>query len=484
MSSEPTHPDAERDPEPSEVPVDPVIDDPTAPRDEDLLVARMLEHTIDLPELASAVEAQESADAADTLENLSGSDAARVLARMDVDAAAEALAEMVLPLAASVLVDLVEEDVAFAGSMLESMAPDDAVDLLQELEPPARELVLREMPRAAADGLRSLLGYDEESAGGMMTTEFLAVREEMTVDEATEAIRRSAIDEDTHFAFVTDWGGRLRGTLSLRRLLVADGGEPIRNICDREVEAIPPELDREDVAREFEKYDFLVLPVVDGEQRLLGVVEVDDVIESIRAESTEDAQRMVGAGKEEAVYSSAGQKLKGRFPWLFVNLFTSSVAATVVLQFEGLISEIAVLAVLMPVIANQAGNAGQQSLAVTLRGIVLDQIRPNRAMPLVLREALVGLINGMIGGLIVGLVICLVGSVFGEGSWRLGVVAGLAMTAALAIGTFTGSSLPLLMRRLGFDPATASTIFLTMVTDSMSFFVFLGLAEALHSWLS
>jgi magnesium transporter len=183
------------------------------------------------------------------------------------------------------------------------------------------------------------------------------------------------------------------------------------------------------------------------------------------------------------VYSTAAEKLRGRFPWLFVNLVTSSIAAIIVLQFEGLIGEIAILAVLMPVIANQAGNAGQQSLAVTLRGIVLDQIRPNRALPLVLREALVGAINGIIGGVIVAIVIGTVGSFFGETSWRLGVVAGLAMTVALAIGTLTGSSLPLLMRRLGFDPATASTIFLTMVTDSMSFFVFLGLASLLQSWL-
>ena len=464
-------------------PVLPVIDNPSAPSEEDLRVARMLEHTIDVPVLASAVEAQESADAADTLEALSDADAADVLGKMGIESAAEALAEMVLPLAAGVLSDLVSDNIAFAGAMLESMAPDDATDLLQELDPEEREALLEELSTVPEKALRELLHYDEESAGGMMTTEFLAVREEMTVGEATESIRRSAIDEDTQFTFVTDWQGRLRGTLNLRRLLVAGSDELISTICDREVEAIPPELDREEVAMEFEKYDFLVLPVVDQDQRLLGVVEVDDVIEIIRAESTEDAQRMVGAGKEEAVYSTAAEKLRGRFPWLFVNLVTSSIAAIIVLQFEGLIGEIAILAVLMPVIANQAGNAGQQSLAVTLRGIVLDQIRPNRALPLVLREALVGAINGIIGGLIVGIVIGVVGSFFGETSWRLGVVAGLAMTAALAIGTLTGSSLPLLMRRLGFDPATASTIFLTMVTDSMSFFVFLGLASMLQSWL-
>ncbi len=461
----------------------PVIDNPSAPSEEDLRVARMLEHTIDVPVLASAVEAQESADAADTLESLSDTEAADVLGKMGIESAAEALAEMVLPLAAGVLSDLVSDNIAFAGAMLESMAPDDATDLLQELPPEEREALLEELSTVPEKALRELLHYDEESAGGMMTTEFLAVREEMTVGEATESIRRSAIDEDTQFTFVTDWQGRLRGTLNLRRLLIAGSDELISTICDREVEAIPPELDREEVAMEFEKYDFLVLPVVDQDQRLLGVVEVDDVIEIIRAESTEDAQRMVGAGKEEAVYSTATEKLRGRFPWLFVNLVTSSIAAIIVLQFEGLIGEIAILAVLMPVIANQAGNAGQQSLAVTLRGIVLDQIRPNRALPLVLREALVGAINGIVGGMIVVIVIGVVGSFFGESSWRLGVVAGLAMTAALAIGTLTGSSLPLLMRRLGFDPATASTIFLTMVTDSMSFFVFLGLASALQSWL-
>ena len=241
-------------------PVLPVIDNPSAPSEEDLRVARMLEHTIDVPVLASAVEAQESADAADTLEALSDADAADVLGKMGIESAAEALAEMVLPLAAGVLSDLVSDNIAFAGAMLESMAPDDATDLLQELDPEEREALLEELSTVPEKALRELLHYDEESAGGMMTTEFLAVREEMTVGEATESIRRSAIDEDTQFTFVTDWQGRLRGTLNLRRLLVAGSDELISTICDREVEAITPELDREEVAMEFEKYDFLGSP--------------------------------------------------------------------------------------------------------------------------------------------------------------------------------------------------------------------------------
>ena len=213
------------------------------------------------------------------------------------------------------------------------------------------------------------------------------------------------------------------------------------------------------------------------------MVEVDDVIEIIRAVTAEDAQLMVGAGAEEAVYSSAYDKLRGRLPWLIVNLVTSSLAAFVVLQFDDLIAEIAILAVLMPVIANQSGNAGQQSLAVTLRGIVLDQIRPRESFRLIVREGLVGLVNGLVAGFFVGLAVTTIGMISGRLEWQLGVVSAIAMTFALTIGTISGATLPLLMKRLGADPATASTIFLTMITDSMSFLVFLGLATMLQGWL-
>ena len=461
----------------------PIIGDPTALSEEDRRVAELLSHSIDVPALVSAVEAQEPADAADTLESLGGNQAAEVLAHMDIELAAEALAEMLRPLGQVVLADVIEEDPQSAAGLLESMAPDDATDFLRELDPTLCEqlLILMIAPRAAL--LRELLGFEQASAGGMMTTDFLSIREEMTVAEATDAIRRSVADDATQFAFVTDWGGHLRGIISLRRLLLASPAELIGRICNRELNAIPPTLNREAVAFEFEKYDFLVLPVVDTDHRLLGVVEVDDVIEIIRAESAEDAQRMVGAGAEEAVFSTTGAKLKGRFPWLFVNLLTSSLAALIVFQFDGLIAEIAILAVLMPVIANQAGNAGQQSLAVTLRGIVLDQVGTRGALPIVFREGLVGLVNGLIGGVIVAGVITIIGVLTDSPHWQLGIIAGISMTVALGIGTITGAALPIVTKRLGADPATASTIFLTMITDSMSFLVFLGLAALLQGWL-
>ena len=462
---------------------EPQIENPAEASPEDKRVAQLMEHTLDVPVLASAVEAQDAADAADTLESLTESDAVDILEEMDLESAADALSHMLAPLASSVLEDLVEENPEYAARLVEQMPPDDAADLLQDIPEEKQARLLSVMSASPRATLQQLLSYDEESAGGIMTPEVLTVRSSMSVNEAVDAIRLSEVDEDSQYVFVVDGEGRLTGIVGLRQLVIAAPEDQIGEICDREVAAVPPDLDREEVAREFEKYDYLVLPVIDAEQRLLGVVTVDDVIDSIRAESTEDAQKMVGAGREELVFSPIGEKLKGRIPWLVVNLLTSCVAAVVVLQFENLIAEIAVLAVLMPVIANQSGNAGQQSLAVTLRGIVLDQVRPALAWRLMLREGVVGLVNGCIAGILVGSVVAVIEISTGSGSWRLGAVIALSMACSLTIGTLTGAGLPLLMRKLGVDPATASTIFLTMVTDSTSFFVFLGLASLLATWL-
>jgi magnesium transporter len=193
---------------------------------------------------------------------------------------------------------------------------------------------------------------------------------------------------------------------------------------------------------------------------------------------------MVGAGKEEAVFSTTAEKFKSRLPWLIVNLFTSSLAAIVVIQFAEILDAIWILAAIMPVIANQAGNAGQQSLAVTLRGIVLDQVRPQTVRSLIFREGLVGFLNGTCNGILVGGIVALLEwfLVPGTNAWGLGAVVAIAMTVALTVGCVVGTSVPLLLRRFGADPATASTIFLTMVTDSFSFFTFLGLAMLLQNW--
>ena len=434
-------------------------------------------------DLAEVVEKQDAPDAADTLEKLEDATVANVLGEMDDQAAADALAEMNLPLAVSVLDDLVDDEPQYAALLLEMMAPDDAADLLQALDADRRSRLLAAIDPESANELAQLIRYDEESAGGLMTTDILTLREDMIVESAIEMIRGSEMPEWVNDLPVVNDQNQLVGLVNLRSLLLARRGEGIGRIMETVVDAIPPEMDREAVAREFDRYDYSMLPVVDAAGRLLGIITVDDVIDIIRKEQTEDVQRSVGAGAGEAVYSPLDIKIKSRFPWLLVNLFTSTVAAIVVLQFDDLISELAVLAVLMPVIANQAGNAGQQSLAVTLRGIVLDEVRAERVWPLVLREAAVGLINGLIGGLVICLGVTAISVVVSGASWQLGAVAAGAMAASLAVGCFVGSSMPILMRRLGFDPATGSTIFLTMTTDTVSFLTFLGLARLLSAWL-
>jgi magnesium transporter len=487
-----------RDPNPDELRAaqgggdasEPVVDhvvDATEPTPEDERVEELLDApTLDVPELADAVEQQEAPDAAETLEQIGEEAAVEVIEEMEKESAADALAHMHPSLAVSVLEDLVEEDPAYAGELIEQMEPDDATDLLQNLPDEYRDRLLGTLGKVEAVKYRRLLEFPEKSAGGMMTTDYLAVRDSMSVREAVEALRRAGdLGEDWLYVFVVDWRGRLQGRAAMRALLLADPAQRVVAISERQVDAVKPDVGRDEVAREFEKYDYLVLPVVDDENRMLGVITVDDVVDAIRQESTEDAQAMVGAGREEAVFSSVADKLRGRLPWLFVNLFTSSIAAIIVLQFDGLIASIAILAVIMPVIANQAGNAGQQSLAVTLRGIVLDEVHEGTALRLVRREAMVGVINGAICGLLIGGVVALLQGYLhpDTGLWRLGVVVGVAMTVALSVGTCVGSSLPLIVRRCGADPATASTIFLTMVTDSMSFLVFLGLASALAAWI-
>jgi magnesium transporter len=450
----------------------------------DDLVARMQTETMSAPEIAEAVEQQEAADAADTLEDLPQAEAAEVLGEMEMQAAADALAEMEVPLAVSVIEDLVDEgEIGYAGKLIALMASDDAADLLQGMDEKHREGLLAGLPGLQATKLRRLIGYDRESAGGIMTTDFIVLREHMNVAQATDVVRRQTVPDEIHYLPVVDRDERLVGIIGLRTLLIAKPDQRIADLMDGEVDTLTPNMDREEVARAFDRYDYTMMPVVDPSRRLLGVVTFDDIIDIIRREQTEDVQRAVGAGAEEAVYSPLDVKIKSRFPWLLVNLCTSTVAAVVVLQFEDLITELAILAVLMPVIANQAGNAGQQSLAVTLRGIVLDQIRTGRVGPLVAREAMVGAFNGIVGGLLVGGGLAIFSTVVKGASWQLGLVAAIAMAISLSLGCFMGSAMPILIRRLGLDPATGSTIFLTMTTDTMSFVTFLSLARLLSKWL-
>jgi magnesium transporter len=342
------------------------------------------------------------------------------------------------------------------------------------MEPSYREEILAAVPLGSAAALRKLIGYDRESAGGMMTTDYLDLRRDMSVGEATEIIRGQVVPESVQHLPVVDDYGRLVGAVGFRDLLLSGSGRPIGDLMKETVKAVRPGIDREAVAREFDRYDYAMLPVVDLDDRLIGIVTVDDVIDIIRAEQTEDVQKTVGAGAVEAVYSRLGEKLRGRFPWLGMSLVFTCLAAAVVLVFHDMISQYTTLAWLLPVIAAVVGNAGHQALAVTLRGIVLDEVRPDRVLPLVMREATVGLLNGLALAAVIFLVLML--PVVPGSSWQLGLVAGISITVAMVVGTLAGACIPLVMRGLGIDPAQSSAIVLILITDAVSFTTLLFLS--------
>lgn len=433
-------------------------------------------------QIASVVETLPPADAADTLEAIESDASLRVLDAMEDEQAAHALAEMERPLAAEILQHDLE--VAEAARYLLLMDSDDAADLVQALPKDRASALLRAMPRGEAAELGRLCLYDPESAGGIMTTDFLRLRAGGSVGDAREQIRRNPEDlEYLHLYCVSDEGALL-GAVTIKSLLLAKSGQALDDIMEREVVVLRPDQDREEVARIFDRYDYLALPVVDDDRRLLGLVTIDDVLDIIRAENTEDAYKQVGAGPREAVYSPLREKIRSRMPWLTLNLLTGSLGAMVISRFEPLIAQVAFLAVLMPMIANQAGNAGQQSLAVTLRGLVLGEVRRERVSPLLIREVTLGIVSGAIAGATLGVIVALL-ALAGliSAPWEIGLLVAIAMIGALGVGCFVGAGIPLLMQRLGFDPATASTIFLTMLTDAGSFLAFLGLASLGQHWL-
>ncbi len=364
-----------------------------------------------------------------------------------------------------------------AADFVEEMWPDKAVDVLEELPPSVREEVLSRVEPAEARVIRELIAYPHDTAGGLMSPDVVALPEDLTVEEAIERLRQMADEAETlYYAYVVDEDRQLRGVLSMRDLILSPPKTPIREILRRDVVTVPVDADAEEVARIFDRYHFLALPVVDAEGRLLGIVTFDDVIDAIREEETEDMQRLVGVAPEDKALDPWHESLRRRLPWLLINLVTAFAAAAVVALFEGTIAKVTALAVLMPIIAGQGGNAGSQTVTVVVRGIALGEVRPGEGWRIVLKEGLLGAIHGLIIGAIVALIAYL-----WQGDPMLGAVVALAMIFNLIMAGVFGALIPLGLRFLGADPALASTIFLTTVTDICGFFFLLGLGTLLLS---
>ncbi|MGE4556101.1 MAG: magnesium transporter [Desulfovibrionaceae bacterium] len=439
------------------------MDDQTHPPDEELREAPPAE----LP------ENPHPADTAEHIEGLDLNEQIKFIKQLPVRDAAQSMAEMDLHDQQDILTRL---NLGLAARIVAEMAPDDAADVLDGIEEDRRRTLLRSLQADDREEITHLLAYDPDTAGGVMNTDVVILHKNLTVDQAIPQMRKEVHDEDKeipYYAYLVDDAGRLDGVLSMRDLLIAKPGTKRLSemISDQNLISVRVDEDREEVAHLIARYNFLALPVVDDDTKFLGVVTVDDVIDIIHEEASEDMQAMVGAGADETTDSPWSYSVKKRLPWLITNVATSAVSAVVVHMFEGSVSQMAILAVLMPVVANQAGNTGQQALAVMIRQLATERFDRKKSWLAVIRELRIGLVNGAFISCLVMLAVFMLTS-----NIALAGVMGLALYFDMLMGSLAGSSIPLILKELGRDPAQASSIFLTTITDSLGFFSLLGLA--------
>ncbi len=360
-----------------------------------------------------------------------------------------------------------------AADIVDELVDDDAVDLIADLSPESAAEILATVSDRA--DLERLLGYDEETAGGRMTSGVVAVSQHATANEAIEEIRRQGEEiENFYQIYCVDDRRHLHGILPLQRLVVAKPHTTVREIMEPPPVTVPPEMDQEEVARLMARYNVPAVPVVDAAGKLLGRVTFDDIIDVVEAERTEDLLKFGGVPGGESLAGEWHQAVRSRLPWLYVNLFTAFLAGAVVYLFQDTISRVVILAVWMPIIAGMGGNAGTQALAVTVRRIALEPVPTGGSVRLVAKEIVVGLING----LACGVAVALVSALLGQGI-VLGAVVLLAMWGNLVVAASAGAAIPLVLQRVGVDPAVASSIFVTTFTDVCGFLLLLGLGAAL-----
>lgn len=372
----------------------------------------------------------------------------------------------------SVRIDLMEElpnaDIAKGVADLDS---DDAVYLLEDLEQEDRDEILAQMPAFERLSLKRSLDFPEESAGRRMQTEFIAIPPFWTVGQTIDCLRSDDnLPDDFHQIYVVDPGYNLLGTIALDRVLRAQRPTTISDIMNTQVRQLEATLDQEEAARIFERYDLIEVAVIDESKRLVGVLTIDDIVDVIHEEAGEDIHRLAGVGDED-ISGTVKDAVRSRVGWLLANLVAATLASIVIGFFDGTIEQMVALAVLMPIVASMGGNAGTQTMTVTVRAIAMRELDSFNARRLITREFLVGFINGIIFAVLLGIITALRFS-----SISLGVVIGLAIIVNMIVAGLCGILVPLGLYRLKVDPAIASSTFVMTITDVVGFFAFLTIA--------
>jgi magnesium transporter len=416
-------------------------------------------------ELAAGLRAP---DLADVLELLGADERVTLIQALGADFDPEVLSELDAGVRDQLFETLPKDFLAQAVSQLET---DDAAYVLEGLEEAEKQDLLARMPAQDRLALERNLEYPEETAGRLMQTDFVAVPPFWTVGQVIDHMRETDdLPETFSDIFVVDPAHRVLGSVDLSRLLRTKRQVPVETIMDRDRHVISATADQEEIAREFERYDLKSAPVADEHGRLVGAITVDDVVEVIQEETEEDLRRLAGVG-DESLADSVVNTVRNRIQWLALNLVTAMLSASVIKLFDASIEKMVALAVLMPIVASMGGNAATQTMAVAVRALATRELGRVNARRIILREASVGLINGFVLAALLALVVYVV---FGRGT--LGIVIAAAMIFNLFAAALAGILIPLGLERLGFDPAVASGVFVTTVTDIVGFCAFLGLA--------
>jgi magnesium transporter len=429
--------------------------------------------------LVNLLQKQHPADLAQLFSELSDKDrraAFSVLAERNSRLAMEALSELGPEAGAAQLSDRSAEDIV---RLTQELPTDDAAALIDYLPEDLSAAVLELIQKRPAGGdVGELLEYPERTAGRIMNPKVFALSEDMTAGEAITAVQSSRDVEVVFYLYIIDARRHLVGVASLRRLLLVPPSTPLKRIMTTDVISVRADMDQEEVARQVASYNLLAIPVVDEENKLAGVITVDDIIDVIKDEATEDVYRLAGVSSDDRVFTSPLESLRKRLPWLLVNMVTAFIAASIVWLFTDTIALLPVLAMLMPVVAGMGGNAATQTLTVIVRGIALGELTWGNTRKALFKEALVGVGNGIACGL--------VGAAIVFGVTRdpiLGLVLGLAMVITMFVAATAGTVIPLILRALKVDPALASSVFITTMTDMFGFFSFLGLAQGFIKYL-
>ncbi len=391
-----------------------------------------------------------------------------ILVQRDRQLAAETLKILGVEPGLDLLKQISREEI---GKVLQKLETDSATVFISALPEELAQEILEQMGVEESTEVQHLLLYDEETAGRIMTPHVFSLCEDLSVSEAIHTIQTAQELEVVFYLYVVDERNHLVGVASLRELLSVAPSTPLKKIMTTDVISVTTGTDQEEVAREVALYDLLAIPVVDDENKLVGTITVDDIIDVIEEEATEDIFHLAGIEASDHIHTPPLTSVRKRLPWLVVNLASALLAATVVAFYEPTIARFSFLAVFLPVVAGMGGNSGTQSLTVIVRGLALGEVNWASGKSILLKELLVGISNGIVTGILAGLVAYL-----WKGSYMLGLILGGAMTINVALAGVVGTLIPLILKKLKIDPAIASGIFVTTFTDAVGFLSFLGLA--------